>query len=81
MTHSSPRLQDRIRNSLEHWVQNRMQECVHCTGCDSVIFPLASYCPKCGQANPTQVSTSAVVCLVLGFVFLASTLAILTTIF
>jgi hypothetical protein len=58
-----------------------MQESVHCTSCDSVIVPFASYCPKCGQANPTQVSTSAAVCLVLGFVFLAFALAVLTTVF
>jgi hypothetical protein len=80
MTHTSFNIVVRIRASVWHWFKDRMQECVRCTGCDSAVFPFVSYCPKCGQANPTQVSTSAAVCLVLAFSGLAIVAAILTTV-
>jgi hypothetical protein len=81
MTHTGFSLVVRVRDSVGHWFQDRKQECVHCTGCDSVVFPFFSYCPKCGQASPTRVSTSAAICLVLGVSVLAISAAILTTIF
>jgi hypothetical protein len=81
MTHTSFNLVVRLRASVWHWFKERIQECVRCTGCDGAVFPFVSYCPTCGQANPTQVSTSAAICLVLGFLVLAIAAAILTTMF
>jgi hypothetical protein len=81
MAQLSARLAGYVRDSIAHWFQNRMQECVRCTGCESTVFPFASSCPKCGQPNPAQVSMSAVVCLVLGFMFLAVVLSVLMTLF
>jgi hypothetical protein len=79
MSHSNSSLAGRIYNSMKHWFESRIQECVRCTGCDSAVFPFTPFCPKCGQGNPTQVSTSAAVCLVLGSTLLAIALSILTT--
>jgi uncharacterized OB-fold protein len=80
-SHSRSGLPDRIRSSVRHWFQDRLQESIHCAGCDSVIFPFVSYCPKCGQANPTTVSVSVAVYLVIAFVFLAIILSFLTIVF
>jgi hypothetical protein len=61
MTHSSSGLMYRVRNSVEQWMHCRLQECVHCRECQSEIPPLATYCPKCGQADPAKVSASAAI--------------------
>jgi hypothetical protein len=81
MAHIGSKLAGHVRDSIALWFDRRMQECVRCTGCESSVFPFASTCPKCGQPNPTQVSTSAVVCLVFGFVFLAVVLYVLASLF
>ena len=69
MTHSTSDLPARVRVSIVRWIQSRMQECTRCRECETEITPFASHCPKCGQANPARVSTSAVVYLAIGFVF------------
>jgi hypothetical protein len=61
MTSSSAGLMYRVRNTVEHWMHNRLQECVHCRECESEIPPFATYCPKCGQADPAKVSATAAV--------------------
>ena len=81
MAHVSSGIPGRIRSSIVHWFQSRIQECVRCSGCDGATLPFVTYCPKFGQANPTQVSISAAVVLVLGFMFLAVTLSVLVSIF
>jgi hypothetical protein len=58
------------RDAIVQWIQARIQECVHCAECQSKVMPFASHCPNCGQANPAKVSTSAALCLAVGFVFL-----------
>jgi hypothetical protein len=61
MTSSSAGLMVRVRTTVEHWMHNRLQECVHCRECQSEIPPFAPYCPKCGQADPAKVSATAAV--------------------
>jgi len=59
------------RNAIVRWFPSRIHECVHCADCQSRVMPFASHCPRCGLANPAKVSTSAAICLAVGFVFLA----------
>jgi hypothetical protein len=61
MTQSSSGLMWRVRSSIKHWMHSRLEECVHCRGCDSEVTPFVSHCPKCGQANPAKVSATAAI--------------------
>ena len=61
MTDSSSGLMYRVRTSVEQWMHNRWQECIHCRECDSQIKPFATHCPTCGQANPAKVSATAAI--------------------
>ena len=81
MNHSKSQLPGHSRRSIVRWFQTRMHECVHCSECQNVIFPLTSYCPRCGQVNPAKVSISAAVYLALGFAFLTFTLSFLSIVF
>lgn len=71
MTHSTAELAGRIRTSVRQWFHNRLQECVHCWQCHSLVMPWDSHCDRCGQENPARVSPSAAVYLVLAFGLLA----------
>jgi hypothetical protein len=64
----------RACSSIELWIRNRLGECVRCRGCQSEVAPFETNCPRCGQANPAQVSVIAVVYLAIGFALLALTL-------
>ena len=77
MSHSSFEWAGRIRTCVQQWFQRRMDECVHCRQCDSLVTPWESYCPKCGQRDPARVSPSAAVYPVLGFALLAMVLSAL----
>ena len=81
MSRSNSGWSSRFRNTVGHWFQSRMQECIHCRACESTIPPFVTYCPKCGQVNPTRVANSAVIYLVIGFVYLAFTLSALVAVF
>lgn len=70
MTHSSCELAGRIRSSITRWFHCRMQECVRCCSCGNAVTPWDSCCPSCGQADPSRVSSSVGVYLVLGFGFI-----------
>jgi hypothetical protein len=59
-----------LRRSIELWIRNRLHECVRCRGCQSEVSIFEPYCPRCGQAYPARVSTTAVVYLAIGFAFL-----------
>ena len=61
MTDSSSGLMYRVRTSVEQWMHNRWQECIHCRECDSQIKPFATHGPTCGQANPAKVSATAAI--------------------
>jgi hypothetical protein len=74
MTGASSKLADRIRSSI---VASRMQECVRCCECGNAITPWETCCPSCGQADPSRMSSSVGVYLVLGFLFLASAISAL----
>jgi hypothetical protein len=77
MNHSAANFLRQGGRFAAHWLQARLQECLHCTECQSGIAPFAAYCPKCGQANPAKVSISAAVYLTLGFAFLTAALLLL----
>jgi hypothetical protein len=80
MTPSSSGMPPRSRSFITQWLSARVQECVHCSDCQSKIIPFASHCPQCGQANPAKVSVSAAVYLVLGFALLILMLSLLATV-
>ena len=77
MTHLNYKLAGRIRSSIKRWFHSRMHECVRCRHCEGAVRPWDSYCPTCGQSDPAKLAASAVVYLVLGFVFLAMVLSYL----
>jgi hypothetical protein len=70
MTQAGTGWSDRIRSSIAQWIRSRMQECIRCSGCENVVFPFVAYCSKCGQANPTKISISTAVFLVVGFLLI-----------
>jgi hypothetical protein len=81
MTHSRLEWAGRIRTAVPQWFQRRLDECVHCRQCESVVTPWESYCPNCGQGDPARLSPSAAVYLVLGFALLAIVVSSLILIF
>jgi uncharacterized OB-fold protein len=76
MNLSSSEVPSRSRSFITRWLSARMQECVHCSDCQTKVVPFTSHCPKCGQANPAKVSVSAVY-LVLAFALLILVLSLL----
>jgi hypothetical protein len=75
MTHLGSELAGRVRGSIKQWFHSRMHECVHCCQCGGAVTPLDSCCQVCGQKDPSRLTASAAMYLVLGFVLLTIVLS------
>lgn len=75
MTGAVSEVFQRVRCFIGHSIHHHAEKCFHCCECEKAVSPWDPYCPHCGQADPSRVSKTAVVYLVIGFVLVALVLS------
>lgn len=70
MNHQMSTVAERIRVTVDQWVNTRLRECIHCRDCGTEVSPWDEVCPTCGRGAPAKVSSSAGLVLVAAFLVL-----------